>query len=238
MNYSKNLRKAAIAKRVITSWVIVAVVGMTIGGVSGYAIKSHITAKSETKTQEQTNEQTQDEFTVYGSYDDRIFTQEVSLDWGVSDLEFTPLDCEMDEEVQEFVYYICAGYNIDFTLVMAMIQHESSFRADVVSKTNDYGLMQINQSNHDWITETIGVTDYLDPYQNVRAGMFTLRKLFERYQDTDMVLMAYNMGEDGAARLWDKGIFETEYTQGILTIQQRFNEQLEGDTDAGMLESN
>jgi len=59
--------------------------------------------------------------------------------------------------------------------------------------------------------------------------VFVLRKLFERYQDADMVLMAYNMGENGAKRLWDKDIFSTSYTRSILTIQQRFNDQLEGD---------
>lgn len=112
---------------------------------------------------------------------------------------------------------------------MALIQHESSFDPNVISNTNDYGYMQINAINHDWLTETIGVTDYTDPYQNIRAGVFVLRKLFERYQDTDMVLMAYNMGENGASRLWEKGIFETDYTQSILTIQEQFNDQLEGD---------
>ena len=51
----------------------------------------------------------------------------------------------MDDDLQEFIYYLSAGYNIDFTLAMAVIQHESSFRSDVVSSTNDYGLMQINK---------------------------------------------------------------------------------------------
>ena len=158
-----------------------------------------------------------------------IEEKNLSLDWGVGDLDFKPLDCKMPEEQQEFVYYLCSGYNLDFTLVMALIQHESSFDPNVISNTNDYGYMQINAINHDWLTETIGVTDYTDPYQNIRAGVFVLRKLFERYQDTDMVLMAYNMGENGASRLWEKGIFETDYTQSILTIQEQFNDQLEGD---------
>ena len=112
---------------------------------------------------------------------------------------------------------------------MAMIQQESGFNGNSISRTGDYGLMQINQMNHEQLTETLGVTDYLDPYQNIRAGVFTLRKLFERYQDTDMVLMAYNMGENAASCLWGKGIFKTDYTQSILTIQKQFNDQLEGD---------
>ena len=134
----------------------------------------------------------------------------------------------MPEEQQEFVYYLCSGYNLDFTLVMALIQHESSFDPNVISSTNDYGYMQINAINHNWLTETIGVTDYTDPYQNIRAGVFVLRKLFERYQDTNMVLMAYNMGKM-VLPFVGKGIFETDYTQSILTIQEQFNDQLEGD---------
>lgn len=229
MNYSKNLRKAAMAKRVLTMLCIALLLGLVIGGVSGYVLKGHITAKDKKKEVTGTNTQLSTKTLVYGAYDDRCFTEEISLDWGVGDLDFKPLDCKMPEEQQEFVYYLCSGYNLDFTLVMALIQHESSFDPNVISNTNDYGYMQINAINHDWLTETIGVTDYTDPYQNIRAGVFVLRKLFERYQDTDMVLMAYNMGENGASRLWEKGIFETDYTQSILTIQEQFNDQLEGD---------
>ena len=227
MNYSRNLRRTAMAKRIIASWVIVAVIFLLIGGVSGYALKTHITAKDEPKEETQGNVQVDKEPLVFGQYDDRIFTTEMSLDWGVGDLDFTPLDCNMPEEQQEFLFYLCAGYNIDFTLAMAVIQHESSFRADVVSG-KDYGLMQINTINHEWLTETIGVTDFTDPYENMRAGCFILRKLFERYQEPELVLMCYNMGETGAGRLWDKGVFSTNYTQKVLTYQHQFNEQLEG----------
>ena len=49
MNYSKNLRKAAMAKRIIASWAVVAVVFSLVGGLSGYALKTHITAKDREK---------------------------------------------------------------------------------------------------------------------------------------------------------------------------------------------
>lgn len=229
MNYSKNLRKAAMAKRVIIMLCIALFLGLAAGGVSGYALKTHITAKDKEKEEIHISEQVSTKTLVYGAYDDRCFTEEISLDWGAGDLDFTPLECGMPEEQQEFVFYLCSGYNLDFTLVMALIQHESNFTPDIVSPTNDYGYMQINLVNQQWLTEILGVTDYLDPYQNIRAGVFVLRKLFERYQDTDMVLMAYNMGEAGASRLWEKGVFSTDYTESILTIQEQFNDQLEGD---------
>ena len=140
-----------------------------------------------------------------------------------------PLQCDMPQEEQEFLFYLCNGYNIDFCLVMAMIQVESEFDASAVSVTSDYGLMQINEINHDWLTNALGVTDYLDPYQNMRAGCYILRKLFERYQDTELVLMCYNMGENGASRLWENGIYSTDYTEQVLNQQHIFQEQLEGD---------
>lgn len=225
MNYSKNIKRADIAKRTILSWCVVAVVFLLIGGVSGYVLRTHISAKQ--SSQEELQEEVKT--LVYGAYDDRIFTQEISLDWGTGDLDFVPLQCDMAYEEQEFLFYLCNGYNIDFYLVMSVIQTESSFRSDIISKTNDYGLMQINQNNHDWLTETLGVTDYLDPYQNMRAGCYILRKLFERYQDTELVLMCYNMGEKGASRLWKNGIYSTDYTEQVLNYQHRFQEQLGSD---------
>lgn len=226
MNYSKNLRKYAIAKRVLLLLTVTLMVGLIIGGVSGYFLKTHIIAKDKEKSTEHTLERDSTETLVYGAYDDRTFTEEIPLDWGAGDLDFTPLDCKMPEEQQEFTYYLCAGYNIDFALVMALIQNESDFEPAVVSTTNDYGYMQINQINHRWLRDTIGVTDFTDPYQNIRSGVFVLRKLFERYQDTNMVLMAYNMGEDTACQLWEKGIYSTDYTEKILNYQMQFNEQL------------
>lgn len=163
----------------------------------------------------------------YGAYDGRVFNSEMSLDWGAGDLEFIPLDCALDERTQEFVFYICQGYNIDWTLVMAIMQQESSFRHEVISDSGDYGLMQINKMNHEWLTETLGVTDFLDKEQNIRAGVFILRKLFEEYTEPNLVLMSYNMGQKGAGRLWEKGIYSTPYVENILKYQEEFNEQLE-----------
>lgn len=229
MNYSKNLKKSAIAKRILILLSVSLGIGVMVGGASGYALKTHITAKNREKLTERRLERDSTEILVYGAYDNRTFTQEISLDWAVSNGNFIPLDCKMPEEQQEFTYYLCTGYNIDFTLVMALIQNESCFDPAAISTTNDYGYMQINKMNHQWLTNTLGVTNFTDPYQNIRAGVFVLRKLFERYQNANMVLMAYNMGEDGAARLWEKGIYSTDYTEKILNYQTQFNEQLGGE---------
>lgn len=223
MNYQKQIKRKEIAKRIIISWVVVGGICFLIGLLVCWLILHIPFDKSVDETTEQK------EFTVYGAYDDRCFTSEISLDW-CPDEEFKPLDCELDKETQEFVYYLCKGYDIDFTLVMAIMQAESSFRPELVSETGDYGLMQINKENHTWITKTIGVTNYLDPKENVRAGCFVIRKLFEKYQKSEMVLMAYHFGEHGAKTLWNEGVYECKYSQTVMEYQKQFNEQA-GDKD-------
>ena len=59
--------------------------------------------------------------------------------------DFTPLNVPMDESLQEYAYWMADAYEIDFTFLMGLIRNESNFQADVISATNDYGLMQINQ---------------------------------------------------------------------------------------------
>ena len=223
MNYQKQIKRKEIAKRIIISWVVVGVICFFVGFLVCWLILHIPFERSVDETTEQK------EFTVYGAYDDRCFTSEISLDW-CPDEEFEPLDCDLDKETQEFVYYLCKGYDIDFTLVMAIMQAESSFRPELISKTGDYGLMQINKENHEWITKTIGVTNYLDPKENVRAGCFIIRKLFEKYQKSEMVLMAYHFGEHGAKTLWNEGVYECKYSQTVMEYQKQFNEQV-GDKD-------
>lgn len=220
MNYSKNLSKKIIAKRLIISWVIVAVVSVLVGLLVGYAVKGHMTTKEGLKANQCTSERVSDEFAVYGAYDDRIFTKEISLDWETGDRDFKTYNVKMLLTEQEFLFYLCKGYDIDYSLMMAVIQVESDFDKELVSSTNDYGYMQINKMNHDELTKVLGVTDYLDPEQNMRAGCYIFRKLFEKYQQPNLVLMAYNMGETGAKRLWREGIYETEYTQKVFVAQK------------------
>lgn len=163
-----------------------------------------------------------------GEVDNRIFTSEISMDWGGSeDLGFKPLDVPLKKETQEFIYCLSYGYNIDFSLVMALIETESGFNVEAVSRTNDYGLMQINQANHEWLKERLSITDFLDAKQNIRAGVFVLRKLFEQNGgDVNKVLMAYNLGQAGAEKLWKQGIHSTEYSEKIIKRQLEFQKQL------------
>ena len=209
MNYLQQSKKNNGLRWLICSWVFFFVVGVTVGAVTVNIIKSR--PPFETKP-------------LYGTRDGRIFTNTADLG---DCLTFTPLDVPLDESTQEFIFYLSHGNYIDFPFVMGLIQQESSFNTKEISETNDFGLMQINKCNHQWLSEQLGIADFLDPEQNIRAGLYILRTLFEKYDDPAKVLMAYNMGETGAKRLWDKGIFETNYTRKVLTYAEKFKEGIE-----------
>ena len=82
--------------------------------------------------------------------------------------------------------------------------------------------MQISSVNHGWLSDELGITDFLDLYSNVKAGLYILRNLFQKYETPEKVLMAYNMGENGAKVLWNQGIYGTDYTRLVLQIQNNF----------------
>lgn len=140
--------------------------------------------------------------------------------------EFNPIDCKLDEDLQAFTYSIAQAYNMDFDFLMAVMFNESAFDPNCISRTNDYGLMQINKCNHKWLSEELGITDFLEPHQSIIAGAYIYAGLFEKHGDnTNKVLMSYNMGEDSAKRLWDQGIYETSYTRKISSTMAEYKER-------------
>ena len=163
---------------------------------------------------------------LLGKSENVVIKNEPELNW-LSDKDFISLDVPLDVDVQEYIYYLSNSYNIDYSLIMAVIDTESGFNADIVSSTNDFGLMQINKCNHKWLQETLGITNFLDAKQNASAGIYVLRRLFEvNGNDTVKVLMAYNMGQTGAERCWKQGIHSTSYTEKIIKKQLEFQNQI------------
>ena len=125
----------------------------------------------------------------------------------------------LEPELQTFIIYECARNGVDPALAMAVIKVESDFNPNCVYEGN-YGLMQINRCNF----ETYGLNDPLDPYANVKVGIKILGDLLKKYEWND-ALMAYNMGEAGAAKLWRQNTHDTKYT---LKVNREFVSIREG----------
>lgn len=117
---------------------------------------------------------------------------------------------------QKYIYFISRKYGVKYSLVLAVIEHESGFIPNAVSKSgNDHGLMQINVRNADYFERNLGVDNLDNPYQNIQAGAWLLGNLVAKYGDYSKVLMSYNCGEGGANKLWESGILSTSYSEEV-----------------------
>ncbi|SMX42259.1 lytic transglycosylase domain-containing protein [Maliponia aquimaris] len=86
-----------------------------------------------------------------------------------------------------------AGTRVSPALALAVISVESSGRAKAESKAGAQGLMQLMPAT----AARFGVTDSLNPTQNIRGGVAFLDFLMEKFKgDPILVLAGYNAGEN------------------------------------------
>lgn len=131
-------------------------------------------------------------------------------------------DIPLAGQVQHHIKDICAEYDVDMELVLAIIQKESEYDSKAISDDGlAYGLMQIVTVCHKDRMNRLEVSDILNPYQNVEVGIDILAELLSKY-DTNYALMCYNMGEGNAASC---GKTETAYTREIMQIKESIHEQ-------------
>lgn len=94
-------------------------------------------------------------------------------------------DVPMSDELQRYIREQAERQDVPFEIALAVIERESSYQPDAVSDTGDFGLMQINICNHRWLYEELGITDVMDPEQNIEAGLYILGQAFQRYEELE-----------------------------------------------------
>lgn len=129
-------------------------------------------------------------------------------------------DIALSHELQDYTRQVCEEYGFPPEYAFAMMFKESSFRPEAVSSTNDYGIMQINKCNHAWLREMFGITDFLDAKQSIQCGVYMISQAYNKYGDIHKALMAYNMGDGGAAKCWKQGTYTSSYSRTIVGYAQ------------------
>ena len=102
-------------------------------------------------------------------------------------------DVPLSAELQAALLAICEEAGVDPLLALGLIETESNFVTDAVSRTGDYGLCQLN---HLYFP-----TD-LTPEENMRRGIGYLAELLKRYGSTETALTAYHIGHDDGTRYY------------------------------------
>ena len=113
-------------------------------------------------------------------------------------------------------------YDVDPYLVAAVIDVESGFDKDAISRKNARGLMQIAEQTGEWGSKELNLDNYtkedlFDPKINIEFGTWYLKRLEREFNgDLNLMLAAYN-GGSGNINKWLK---DKEYSKDGKTLDK------------------
>ncbi|MCD8196113.1 MAG: lytic transglycosylase domain-containing protein [Lachnospiraceae bacterium] len=164
----------------------------------------------------------------------------MSLDWGEDTLEgwyhydipdeYVQTGGYFPDAVQVYTYALCTQNDIDYPMVLALVEVESGYKYDAVSRNGAVGYMQVVPSLHpERLGNPLSDEAFINPYLNIDAGIDYLVELFGRFSSEEEVLTAYHYGVTGAYRdYWNKGEAGSPYSDEVLEIAERIRTEIYG----------
>ena len=122
------------------------------------------------------------------------------------------LDILLSKELQKFSQDVCNSYNFDYSILLALMESESSFRDDIGSEKvlggeeggdRYYGYMQLSWNNCERAKSY--ALDAHTPEGNIDMAVILMSGYMETYGDVEMAVMCYKCGEGGAKANKEKG---------------------------------
>lgn len=145
----------------------------------------------------------------------------------IVDSGFKKYNIALPEEQQKYAYNLCKSYGIQYELFLAVMKKESGYNPNAIGGGNSYGLCQIHISNHGNLRNRLGISNLLDPYDNMEAGAYLLSMYMNSARakvSGDAVevyaLNSYNMGEGVYFNsCYSKGILNRGYSNSVLSLR-------------------
>jgi len=122
--------------------------------------------------------------------------------------------------------------NVDYRLVLALMEVESGYRSHVISPDGSRGIMQLKPATARAIAREAdlsykGRVDLFDPRTNIRIGVYFLSQLLDEFKTVRKALYAYNVGPNRAKRSIAKlPIHRDPNSQFTQRVMQAFHKNL------------
>lgn len=146
---------------------------------------------------------------------------------------------------EDTVTKVAEEFDLDPSLVYAVIHTESKFDPEALSSANAKGLMQITDDTYFWALRRAGEEasthdpdDLFVAETNIRTGCYILVLLSEKFDSMETVLAAYNAGQGRVQEWLDNPDYSkdgvtlehipyeetAEYIRRVLTAQKRYQQ--------------
>lgn len=118
-------------------------------------------------------------------------------------------------------------YDVEPSLVLAVIKQESDGNPKAQGPTGDFGLMQITQPAltdfNRYHNTQFTLSDLLDPSPNIRVGTWYLSTLFKQTQDWRLAVQSYNAG---LSRVMKNNTAGADYADSVFIHQNTINNEM------------
>lgn len=142
---------------------------------------------------------------------------------------FSPEQARRIQAMQPHVHTAATRYDLDPSLINAVIWVESRFVPDAKSPAGARGLMQLMPATAAGLAKQLGERRprSYDPAFNVGAGSYYLRRLLDRFDgDLELALASYNAGAGNVRKWMDSGDglpdHSRDYVAKVLEARARF----------------
>lgn len=139
-----------------------------------------------------------------------------------------------NDDLKSYMQTVCAEYDVDYSLALGVIYNESRFQSGLThmnsNGTVDYGLMQVNEVNFDYLNKTLGIrtmSELLDDKTGIRCGVQLLAYHKQYTQNDSSALLRYQIGAGKYKQYLKDGRYTNQTHQRVLTYQSEFKSYLD-----------